>query len=46
MYNNMDAQTDDRATEYIIFDRGVRKYIRVTAIMISDQVYATDYNCN
>ena len=42
----MDVQTDDRATETEIFDRGVNNYVRVNAIMISDQVYVTNYNCN
>ena len=42
----MGVRTDDRATETIIFDLGVRQYIKVTAIMIFDQVYVTDYYCN
>ena len=28
-YERMDEQTDERATETIIFDRGVHKYVRV-----------------
>ena len=45
-YEYVVAQTDDRFTETIIFDRGVHKFIIVTAIRISEQVYVTDYNCN
>ena len=45
-YESMGVITDDRATKTIIFDPGVRKYSRVTEIMIFDQVYVTDYNCN
>ena len=40
-YERMGARTDDRATETITFDRGVHKYVRVTEIMIFDQVYVT-----
>ena len=46
MYKCMGVRTDERATETIIFDRGVRKYVRVTAIMTFDQVYVTDNNYN
>ena len=45
-YKNMGVWTDDRSTETIIFDQGVRKYVRVTATVIFDQVYVSDYNCN
>ena len=34
----MGVRMDERATETIIFDQGVRKYARVNAIMSSDQV--------
>ena len=37
-YMRMGICTDDRATETIIFDGGVHKYVRVTKIMIFDQV--------
>ena len=36
-YNNIGVQMDARATETIIFDQGVRKYVIVTAIMIFDR---------
>ena len=42
----MGVRKDDRATETIIFYQDVHKYVRVTEIMIFDQVYITDYNCN
>ena len=35
---------DGRGTDTIIFDRGIRKYIRVTTINIFDQIYVTDHN--
>ena len=40
----MDAYMDGRSTKTILFDRGVHKYVIVTAIMIFDQVYVTDHN--
>ena len=46
MYECMGVYMDDRSTKTIIFDQGVRKYIRATVIMISDHVYVTGYNCN
>ena len=45
-YERMGVQMDKRATETRIFDQGIRKYARVTAIMTFDQVYVTDYNYN
>ena len=45
-YECMGVRMDDRATKTIIFDQGVRKYVRVTAIMIFHQVYVTNHNCN
>ena len=45
-YERMVVQMDDRATENIIFDQGVRKYVRVTLIMTFDQVYVTNHNYN
>ena len=42
----MGVQMDERATETIIFDRGVRKYVRVSAIMNFDQVYIADHEFN
>ena len=44
MYEPMGVRTDDRSTETIIFDQGVRKYVSVTKITIFDQVYVTDHN--
>ena len=38
MYGRMGVRTDERSTETIIFDRGVRKYVRVNAIMTFEQV--------
>ena len=43
-YERMVAMTNVRATETIIFYQDVHKYVRVTAIMIFDQVYVTDQN--
>ena len=43
-YKNMGIQKDGRSTETIICDQYVRKYVRVTTIMIFDQVYITDNN--
>ena len=40
----MGVWTDGRATEIIIFDQDVHKYVRVTTIMISGQVYVTNHN--
>ena len=45
-YERMGVRKDYRSTKTTIFDPGVRKYVRVTEIMIFDQVYVTDYNCN
>ena len=42
-YGRMGVRADGRATETIIFERDVRKYVRVTAIMIFDQFYITDH---
>ena len=44
MHKRMDAQTYVRSTETVIFDQGVRKYVRFTAAMIFDKVYVTDHN--
>ena len=41
----MGVHTDDRVIKNIIFDRGLRKYVRVTAIMVFDQVYISNHNC-
>ena len=46
MYERMSLGKDDSATETIIFNQGVCTYFRVTAVMIFDQVYITDHNCN
>ena len=38
-YESMCVQTDERETETVYFDQGMRKYIIVNAIMTFDQVY-------
>ena len=45
-YQCMGVWTYGRANETIIFDQGVRKYVRVTLIMTFDQVYVTNHNYN
>ena len=42
----MDERTDERATETIIFDQGVRKYARVKNYDLWSGFYVTDYNYN
>ena len=36
-YERIGVRTDDRSTETLIFDQGVLKYVRITAIIIFDQ---------
>ena len=45
-YDLMGVRKDGRAIKTIFFDQGVRKYVRVTVIMIFYQVYVTDHNCS
>ena len=45
-YKHIGVHMDDRATKTIIFDQGICKNVRVTAIMIFYQVWVTDYSCN
>ena len=45
-YECMGVHMDDRYNKTIIFDQCIHKYIRATAIMISDQVYGTGHNFN
>ena len=40
----MGVRMDGRCIETIIFDRDLRKYIRVTTITIFYKVYVTDHN--
>ena len=42
----MDVQTDKRTTENIIFDQGVRKYVRVKQSWNFTRFYITDHNYN
>ena len=45
-YNNMGIRTDDRSNKTIIFDQRICEYVGFTEIMIFDQAYVTDHNCN
>ena len=36
-YERIGVRMDDRSTETLIFDQGVLKYVRITAIIIFDQ---------
>ena len=45
-HDRMCIRTYERDIEDIIFDQGVRKYVRVTAIVIFKQVYVTEHICN
>ena len=42
----MDERMDERTTETIIFDRGMRKYVRVNDYDLWPGFYVTDNNYN
>ena len=43
-YKRMYIRAYIRATETIVFNRGVHMYFRVTATVIFDQYYVTNHN--
>ena len=44
MYKRMEKRTDERTTETIIFDSGVRKYVRVNDYDLQPGFNVTDHN--